>query len=81
MRTQTKTSNSVVRVISGEKFTPYSLYRKLKGRALLESASFARGKARFSLILVKEAFKVQCPGKWGMNCAEDCCCAHDLLKW
>ena len=63
MRAQTKTSNSVVRVISGEKFTPYSLYRKLNGRALLESASFARGKARFSLILVKEAFKVQQYGK------------------
>ncbi len=63
MRAQTKTRNSVVRVISGEKFTPYSLYRKLNGRALLESASFARGKARFSLILVKEAFRVQQSGE------------------
>jgi anthranilate synthase component 1 len=62
MRTEEKTKNSIVRVISGEKFTPYSLYSKLDGRALLESASFARGKARFSLILVKEAFKVQQDG-------------------
>ena len=63
MQAQTKTRNSVIRVISGEKFTPYSLYRKLDGRALLESASFARGKARFSLILVKEAFRVQQSGE------------------
>jgi anthranilate synthase component 1 len=51
--------NSLVRVISGEKFTPYSLYKKLEARALLESASFSRGKARFSIILVQETFSVQ----------------------
>jgi len=59
MQTERKTANSMVRVIPAEKFTPYALYRKLDARALLESASFARGKARFSLILVKEAFRVE----------------------
>jgi anthranilate synthase component 1 len=58
METKRKTEHSRVKVISGERFTPYSLYKKLGARALLESASFARGKARFSLILVKEAFTV-----------------------
>jgi anthranilate synthase component 1 len=59
MRTQKTTENSLVRVIPAERFTPYSLYRKLGARALLESASFARGKARFSLILAREALRVE----------------------
>jgi anthranilate synthase component 1 len=57
--TKQNLNNSLVRVISGEKFTPYSLYKKLGARALLESASFSRGKARFSIILVRETFSVQ----------------------
>lgn len=54
-----KTKNSLIKVIPGEKFTPFSLYKKLGGRVLLESASFGGGKARFSIILVKEAFSIQ----------------------
>jgi anthranilate synthase component 1 len=50
--------NSAVKTIHGEKFTPISLCQKLGARVLLESASFGRGKARFSILLVKEAFSL-----------------------
>jgi anthranilate synthase component I len=48
----------MMRSINGERFTPLSLARKLEARALLESASFQRGRERFSFLLLKEAFRV-----------------------
>ncbi|MGA2480739.1 MAG: chorismate-binding protein [Spirochaetia bacterium] len=48
----------MMRTINGERFTPLSLARKLGARALLESASFQRGRERFSFLLLKEAFRV-----------------------
>lgn len=50
-----KASRLLVRVLRGERYTPYSLALKLKASVLLESASFQRGRARWSLLLVKEA--------------------------
>jgi anthranilate synthase component 1 len=47
-----------IRRINGERFTPLSLARKLGARALLESASFQRGRERYSFLLLKEAFRV-----------------------
>jgi len=44
--------------ISGENYTPYGLFKKLKGIALFESASFGKGKGRYSIIMLKEAFSV-----------------------
>ncbi len=44
--------------IPGERFTPYSLAQKLKAKAILESASFHRGRERWSILLIQEAFKV-----------------------
>ncbi len=59
MITATKTfSNCLIRRISGERFTPYTLATKLGAGVLLESASFAKGRQRWSLMLVKEAFRV-----------------------
>jgi anthranilate synthase component 1 len=52
------TKNLVVRTLPGERFTPYSLAEKLTCSALLESASFHRGKERWSLLLVKEAARL-----------------------
>ncbi len=52
------TGKVMIRVINGERFTPLSLARKLEARALLESASFHRGKERYSFLLVREAFRV-----------------------
>lgn len=51
-------SNQVIKVLSGERFTPYALARKLKARVILESASFDGGRARYSLLIVREAFRV-----------------------
>ncbi len=47
-----------IRKINGERFTPLSLAKKLGAKALLESASFQRGRERYSFLLVKEAFRV-----------------------
>ena len=47
-----------IRKINGERFTPLSLAKKLGARALLESASFQRGRERYSFLLLKEAFRV-----------------------
>ncbi|MEX2445201.1 MAG: chorismate-binding protein [Alkalispirochaeta sp.] len=50
--------NQVIKVLSGERFTPYALARKLKARAMLESATFEGGRARYSMLMVQEAFRV-----------------------
>lgn len=57
-------SNQVIKVLSGERFTPYALARKLNARAILESATFDGGRARYSMLMVREAFRVsQAAGK------------------
>ena len=48
----------VIKAVPGDKYTPYSLAKKLGARVLLESSSFEKGKERFSILLVKEAFRV-----------------------
>ena len=48
----------MVRKINGERFTPLSLAKKLGAVALLESASFQRGRERYSFLLLREAFRV-----------------------
>ena len=48
----------MIRRINGERFTPLSLAKKLGATALLESASFQRGRERFSFLLLREAFRV-----------------------
>ena len=51
-------NNLIIRTVTGERFTPYSLARKLNAKAILESASFDQGKSRYSILLIKEAFRV-----------------------
>ena len=58
MKTERK-ERVLIKAVPGDKFTPYSLARKLGARALLESSSFAKGKERFSVLLVEEAFRLQ----------------------
>ncbi len=53
-----KRGDELVMSLPGERFTPFTLAKKLKARAILESASFKQGRARYSLILVDEAFRV-----------------------
>jgi anthranilate synthase component 1 len=50
--------NQIIKILSGERFTPYTLARKLGAAALLESATFEEGRSRYSLIMLKEAFRV-----------------------
>ena len=59
MSTALKTfSNCIIKTLNGERFTPYTLATKLEAQVLLESASFAKGRQRWSLMLVKEAFRL-----------------------
>jgi len=51
-------ANVTVRAMNGERFTPLSLAKKLGARALLESASFHRGRERYSFLLLREAFRI-----------------------
>lgn len=44
--------------LSGERYTPFSLAKKLGAKALLESANFSRGKDRYSILMTEEAFRV-----------------------
>ncbi len=56
--TQTADERVVIKAVAGDRFTPYSLARKLDAKVLLESSSFEKGKERFSVLLVNEAFRV-----------------------
>ena len=57
-QTENHEKNYLIKVIPGERFTPFSLCRKLKARVLLESATYGQGRGRYSLLLLKEAFSV-----------------------
>ncbi|MCR5723719.1 MAG: chorismate-binding protein [Treponema sp.] len=41
-----------------DRYTPFSLARKLGAKAILESASFAHGKQRYSFLMIEEAFHI-----------------------
>ena len=41
-----------------DRYTPFSLARKLGAKVILESASFARGKQRYSFLMTEEAFHI-----------------------
>ena len=47
-----------IKEIGGEGFTPFALAKKLNAPVILESTSLDQGKARYSLLLVEEAFRV-----------------------
>jgi anthranilate synthase component 1 len=48
----------LIRTVPGERFTPFSLAKKLGAKVLLESASFIKGRERYSILLIREAFSV-----------------------
>lgn len=50
---------TATKTISAERFTPVTLARKLDARVLLESASFMKGRERYSILLVREAFCIR----------------------
>lgn len=53
-----KRNDAVCRTLSSERYTPYSLARKIGAAAILESASFAKGRERYSILMAEEAFKI-----------------------
>jgi anthranilate synthase component 1 len=53
-----KTDSYIIHRIPGDKYTPYGLACKLEARVILESSSLSRGRARYSLLLAGEAFRV-----------------------
>lgn len=52
-------TDALILSIPGERFTPFTLAKKLGAKAILESASFKQGRARYSMILVDEAFRLR----------------------
>lgn len=58
MEREAERGDVVESVLRGERFTPFTLAKKLGAKAILESASFKSGRERYSIILVREAFRV-----------------------
>lgn len=50
--------DGIIKVVAGERFTPFTLARKLNAQVILESSSFQKGKERYSILMVHEAFRV-----------------------
>ncbi len=51
-------TDGVIRMLPGERFTPFALAQKLKAKILFESSTFQRGKSRYSLLVLDEAFRL-----------------------
>ncbi len=51
-------TDGVIRMLPGERFTPFALAKKLDAKILFESSSFERGRARYSLLVLDEAFRL-----------------------
>ncbi len=59
---KTKRTDALVTSLPGERYTPFSVAKKLNALAILESASFTHGRDRYSIILVREAFRIRQQG-------------------
>ncbi len=53
-----KRTDSIYLSLSSDRYTPFSLARKIGACAILESASFARGKERYSILMTEPAFHI-----------------------
>lgn len=51
-------TDSIYFSIPCDRYTPFSLARKIGASAILESASFARGRERYSILLLEPAFHI-----------------------
>jgi anthranilate synthase component I len=56
-------NDTIIKILPGERFTPYGLARKLNAIAILESSSFHKGRERYSLLVVEEAFRLEQQGR------------------
>ena len=53
-----KRTDSIYISIPSDRYTPYSLARKIGAKAILESARFNAGKERYSILMAEEAFHI-----------------------
>ena len=53
-----KRNDTIYVCLSSEPYTPFSLAKKIGAKAILESASFNKGRERYSIIMAEEAFKI-----------------------
>jgi anthranilate synthase component 1 len=51
-----KRKDTLIKIVPADRFTPFALAKKLGARMILESSSYQKGRDRYSLIMVKEAF-------------------------
>lgn len=58
-----KRTDSVYKCISNSRYTPYLLAKKIGAKGILESASFQKGRERYSILMTEEAFKIQQEGE------------------
>ncbi|MEE8440879.1 MAG: chorismate-binding protein [Spirochaetia bacterium] len=56
-------ADTVIRILPGERFTPYGLARKLDASVILESSSYHKGRERYSLLMVRTAFRLEQQGR------------------
>ena len=53
-----KRTDSIYICLPSERYTPFSLAKKIGAKAVLESASFNKGRERISILMTAEAFKI-----------------------
>ena len=53
-----KRQDCIYEKLSGERYTPFSLVRKVGAKVILESARFNMGRDRYSILLCEEAFHI-----------------------
>ena len=53
-----KRTDFVYKCVSNSRYTPYLLAKKIGAKAILESASFQKGRERYSILMTEEAFKI-----------------------
>ncbi len=54
-----KRTDFTYKCVSNSRYTPYHLAKKIGAKAILESASFAKGRERYSILMTEEAFKIK----------------------
>ncbi len=53
-----KRNDCIYLTLPSERYTPFSLARKIGAKAILESARFNMGKERYSILMAEEAFRI-----------------------
>ncbi len=54
-----KRSDLIYKCVSSSRYTPYHLAKKIGAKAILETASFTKGRERYSILMTEEAFKIK----------------------